>query len=332
MRRFRYNAGFAFGFIVLRIYLAPMEGLLDHILRDMLTRLGGVDIAVTEFVRVSGTLLPNRFFQRIAPELLTGSKTPSGVPVRVQLLGSDPVCLAENAAKLATMNPAGIDLNFGCPAKTVNRHRGGAVLLTEPELLYQIVSKVRAAVPANIPVTAKMRLGYEDKSRKLDCAQALAVGGAAELVVHARTKVEGYRPPAYWEEIPAIREALAIPVIANGEIWTVDDFQRCRSISGCEHVMLGRGIVADPGLARRVRGEAGAGWDEIAPLLLPFWDKVKLSCMPKHQAGRLKQWLAYLRRIHPEAEALFLHIRTVTAPEDVEQTLKRALDRQAVPA
>ncbi|GAA5785014.1 tRNA dihydrouridine(16) synthase DusC [Chitiniphilus shinanonensis] len=303
----------------MRIYLAPMEGLLDHILRDMLTRLGGVDICVTEFVRVSGTLLPNRFFQRIAPELLSGSRTPAGVPVRVQLLGSDPVCMAENAAKLAAMNPAGIDLNFGCPAKTVNRHRGGAVLLTEPELLHEIVAAVRRAVPSSMLVTAKMRLGYEDKSRKLECAHAIAAGGAQELVVHARTKTEGYRPPAFWEELPAIREALAIPVIANGEVWTPDDFARCRAVSGCDDVMLGRGMVADPGLARSVKRGERAGWAEIEPLLRPFWGKVQLATLPKYQPGRLKQWLAYLRRIHPQADELFQRIRTVTDPREVER-------------
>jgi len=104
-----------------------------------------------------------------------------------------------------------------------------------------------------------MRLGYEDASRTRECAQALAGGGASELVVHARTKADGYRPPAYWERVPAIREAVAIPVIANGEIWTADDAERCRRISGCDALMLGRGMVADPGLARAIRASRLAG-------------------------------------------------------------------------
>ena len=105
----------------MRIFLAPMDGLLDFVLRDILTRVGGVDLCVSEFVRVSGLLLPNRTFQRIAPELLSGGLTLSAVPVRVQLLGSDPHFLALNAHRLAKLEPAGIDLNFGCPAPTVNR-------------------------------------------------------------------------------------------------------------------------------------------------------------------------------------------------------------------
>ena len=102
-----------------------MEGLLDFVLRDILTRVGGVDRCVSEFIRVSDTLLPERVFTRVVPELLNGGRTFAGVPVRPQLLGSDPVCLAENAARAASISPFGIDLNFGCPAKTVNRHRGG---------------------------------------------------------------------------------------------------------------------------------------------------------------------------------------------------------------
>ena len=138
------------------ILLAPMEGLLDFVLRDILTRVGGIDRCVSEFIRVSGTLLPNRAFLRIVPELENGGCTRAGVPVRAQLLGSDPVCLAENAAKLAGLGPAGIDLNFGCPAKSVNRHRGGAVLLDEPELIARIVAAVRRAVPRSMPVSAKI--------------------------------------------------------------------------------------------------------------------------------------------------------------------------------
>jgi len=130
------------------LLLAPMEGLLDHLLRDTLTRAGGVDRCVSEFIRVTGTLLPERAFLRVVPELANGGRTAAGVPVRAQLLGSDPVCLAENAARLAGLGPAGIDLNFGCPAKVVNRHGGGAALLQDPELLMRIVGAVRRAVPA----------------------------------------------------------------------------------------------------------------------------------------------------------------------------------------
>jgi tRNA-dihydrouridine synthase C len=331
------------------ILLAPMEGLLDHMLRDTLTRVGGVDRCVSEFIRVTDQLLPRRVFTRIVPELLDGGRTRAGVPVRAQLLGSDPQCLAENAARLAELDPEGIDLNFGCPAKTVNRHRGGAVLLDEPELVGEIVAAVRRAVPAHLPVSAKMRLGNEDRERMLDCARAIEAAGASELVVHGRTKRDGYKPPAYWDQIAVVREAVAIDVVANGEVWTVEDALRCLRESGCRSLMLGRGMVADPGLALALRaalGTSAAGtssvesaatagalpWAEMLPLMAGFFAQVRRKVATRHQAGRLKQWLHYLRRRYPEAEDTYQRVRTINAPDLLALTLfGDALDPQAPP-
>ena len=307
------------------ILLAPMEGLLDHSLRDTLTRVGGVDRCVSEFIRITDQLLPARVFTRVVPELLTGGRTAAGTPVRPQLLGSDPVCLAENAARLAELQPAGIDLNFGCPAPTVNRHRGGAVLLDEPDLVHAIVAAVRRAVPAHIAVSAKMRLGHRDDSRMLDCAHAIASAGASELVVHARTKLHGYRPPAYWDRIATIRAAVPISVVANGEVWTVDDARRCLAESGCDALMLGRGIVADPGLALALRGAVAPAWTELLPLVAHFWQRIACHVAPRHRAGRLKQWLNLLRRRHPQAQAAFDTVRETNDPTEVSARLFGAL-------
>ena len=305
------------------ILLAPMEGLLDFTLRDILTRVGGIDRCVSEFIRVSGSLLPDRAFVRIVPELNQGGRTRAGVPVRAQLMGSDAVCLAENAAKLAALGPAGIDLNFGCPAKVVNRHGGGAALLDEPELIAAIVSAVRRAVPASMPVSAKMRLGNQCDTRAIECAQAIADSGADELVVHGRTRAHGYRPPAYWARINDIRAAVPIPVIANGEIWTVADAARCRHESGCHAVMIGRGMVCDPGLALAIArpGQAALGWSALLPLIAEFWQLIKTHIEPKARAGRLKQWLNFLRRRYPQAEIAYAAVRTVNDPAVVAQML-----------
>ncbi len=314
-----------------RILLAPMEGLLDHTLRDMLTRVGGVDMCVSEFIRVTNTVLPRRAFIRVAPELLNHSRTLSGVPVRVQLLGSDPVCLADNAAALAELAPAGIDLNFGCPAKTVNQHRGGAVLLDEPELVGQIVAAVRRAVPAHIPVSAKMRLGFNDDSRAEDCALAIEAAGASDLVVHARTKAHGYRPPAYWDRIADLRQHVRLPMVANGEIWTLSDALRCRAVTGCDRLMIGRGMVADPGLALAIAQHDAAAkggaqsaavtWLHIVELMRLFWQGIGLRVAPRHRAGRLKQWLNYLRRVYPEAQEAFEQLRLLHDPSLISRWL-----------
>lgn len=290
-----------------------MEGLADALLRDLITRTGGYDGAVCQFVRVSGTSLPSRTFRRVCPELEHGSRTPSGTPVSVQLLGSNPELMGETAARLARLSPCGIDLNFGCPATTVNRHGGGAMLLDDPGLLQRIAEAVRRAVPVAIPVTAKMRLGICDTARTLDCAAALQAGGVAALVVHARTKDEGYRPPAHWEWIARVREAVSIPVIANGEIWSLADYVRCREVSGCADVMIGRGAVADPFLTRRIRtgddGDLMKDWAQLSPLLQEFWQRVQLCVMARHAPGRLKLWLSLLQRGYPQAAALYERIR-----------------------
>lgn len=313
-----------------KLLLAPMEGLADAELRDVLTRIGGFDGAVCEFVRVSGNLLPPRAFRRICPELLDGSRTAAGTPVAVQLLGSDSACLAENAAQLVELAPAGIDLNFGCPAPTVNRHGGGAMLLADPERLHSIVERVRRVVPPHIPFSAKMRLGIHDKARALDCARALAAGGVDFMVVHARTRDEGYRPPAHWTWLARIKAVVDVPVVANGEVWTVDDYGRCRATSDCRDVMLGRGVVADPFLARRIclqfSGQAldtdrSSDWHELLPYLGEYWQKVQCKVEARHAPGRLKLWLGALRRTFAEGEALHWALRPLRDCAEVSRLL-----------
>ena len=304
------------------LILAPMEGLLDFVLRDVLTRIGGVDRCVSEFIRVTNTLLPERTFLRIVPELTNGGRTFAGVPVRPQLLGSDPQCLADNAARVASMGCDGVDLNFGCPAKQVNRHGGGSVLLQDPEVLYQIVRAVRAAVPAHQVVTAKMRLGFNDDSTAEECALALEAGGASEIVVHARTKADAYRPPAYWHRIADIKAKVKTPLVANGEIWNVQDALNARAESGCFDLMLGRGIVTNPGLGWAIKAhDAGSNaqiqttnWDDVARQMRTFWTLVGGHVTPRHQAGRLKQWLNFLRRHYPQAQLAYEQLRTINDP------------------
>ena len=295
-----------------------MEGFVDENLRDVLTRVGGIDWCVTEFIRVSGTLLPESVIRRFAPELSRGARTAAGTQMRVQLLGCDPVCMAENAAFICTLGAPVIDLNFGCPSKAVNKSRGGAILLKEPELMYRIVREVRRAVPAHIPVTTKMRLGYDSTEPAIPCAQALEAGGASMIVVHARTKADGYKPPAHWQWIARVQEAVNIPVYANGEIWNVDDWRRCRAESGVEDIMLGRGLVARPDLALQIAA-AHAGeeispmtWADVRPLLENFWRQERGKLVPWRAPGRLKQWLYMLARGYAEGEALWLQVRKET--------------------
>lgn len=321
----------------MRLFLAPMEGVVDHHVRSLLTAIGGIDICVTEFVRVNGSqILPKRVFRKFCPEMTNACRTPAGVPVKLQLLGGHAEALAMNAAKAVQAGAHAIDLNFGCPAKTVNNSDGGAKLLREPQRVHDIVRAVRQGVPGHIPVSAKIRLGYEDRSAYLDNARAIFEAGATELTVHARSKADGYKPPAYWDYIGRIRETISIPVIANGEIWSVDDWRRCREQSGCEDFMIGRGLLARPDLARAIRAawqaeqpsqggaaltaapKADLSWAEVVEMLFHYYQTTKDLYPAKFLGNRIKQWLSYLRLYYAQADVFFEQIKRLRLPEEIE--------------
>lgn len=311
----------------MRLFLAPMEGVVDHNIRRLYAKLGGIDFAVTEFVRVSQSRLPDHVFHRLCPEI----QNPITIPVRVQLLGSDPERLAEHAARAAALGACGIDLNFGCPAKTVNKSRGGACLLTEPLLLNAIASAVRRAVPAHISVTAKIRLGFNAREGYIENAHALADGGIQELFVHARSKEDGYKPPAFWPLIGEITKQLTIPVIANGEIWTVNNALQCLNESNCRDLMIGRGLLARPDLAiaikKHLEGQSYTfmSWEEILPLVWQYHLSTLESYDRKYAGNRLKQWLMYLKLSYPEANVFFEQVKRLRTAEDLAAAYQKTI-------
>lgn len=307
--------------------LAPMEGVMDWVFRDLITSLGGVDQVTTEFMRVTRNLHPNKVFYRYAPELHTGSRTRSGTPLSVQLLGGHPEPMAENALRASELGALGIDLNFGCPAKTVNRHDGGASLLRYPSRLHDITLAVRRAVPAHIPVTAKMRLGFEDTSLCLENAIALAEAGASSLAVHCRTKVQGYKPPAHWEWIQPIKESIKIPVIANGDIVDLESLERCFEITGCDRFMIGRAALKNPHLFSRLRKQKPVvpTWIEQKPMVLGFF-KASTDYVNEHFAtARTKQFLRNLTFVTPEANDVFQQTKAIRKPQEFASTLENLL-------
>ena len=306
----------------MKLILAPMEGLTDPIMRDVLTSVGSFDWCVTEFIRVTDSILPDHIYHTYCPELLTNGKTAAGTPVHVQFLGNNPEMLAANAAKVAAMGAPAIDMNFGCPAKTVNRHRGGSVLLDEPEVVYELVKAVRDAVPAHIPVSAKMRLGYMDRNFMLENAHAIEDAGAAWVTVHARTKADGYTPPAFWDQLRPIREALKINVIANGEIWNNADAKQCQLESGCKDLMIGRGAVTTPDLTQCIRQNSDLpllSWQDLLQLQIRFIHgpaKTEIGML-----GRYKQWLGMMSKHYPEAKTLWDEIKRLKKLDEIIEKL-----------
>src|SRR5690606_20509775 len=166
----------------------------------------------------------------------------------------------------------------------------------EPERVFEIAKAVREAVPASTPVTVKVRLGYEDSALFSDVAAAVISAGADELIVHARTKVDGYRPPAYWSAIAEVAARSPIPLIAYGEIWSVPDYRECSWQSRCSDIMLGRGLLASPGLARQIKsGGPEMPWLRVLELLRDFSELTENLYDARYVGNRVKQWLAYLR-------------------------------------
>ena len=312
----------------MQLILAPMQGLVDDVMRDLLTRIGGFDECVSEFVRITHTVHSRQTWLKHIPEIACGNRTPAGVPCTVQLLGSDAENMALNALEAVRFGADKIDLNFGCPAPTVNKHKGGAVLLKEPELIHHIVRTLRRSLPAHIPLTGKMRLGFEDKTLALECAAAIADGGACGLTVHARTKVEGYEPPAHWEWVRKIRESVQIPVTANGDVFSLQDYLDIKEVSGCGSVMIGRGAVMRPDLARQIKQfECGqtvteADFAEIAGWINLFFDLcLAKEANNKYPVARLKQWLGMMKKVYPQAQELFERIRTLKEADEVKKVL-----------
>ncbi len=297
------------------IILAPMEGVIDAPMRARLTGIGGYSRCVTEFVRVTDVLLPERVFFRLCPELQTDGRTPAGTPVYVQLLGSNSHALALNARRAIELGAPGIDLNFGCPAKTVNNSMGGSILLRDPHVVIDIVRAVRDAVPNGIPVTAKIRLGYENSDALEEIVDGVHNAGASQLAIHARTKFDGYKPPAYWDVVgDVMTPERQTNTVINGEIWTVADGVNALSRSRCKHIMLGRGALSAPDLALRIENNDHCA-EPVAWALLVDDVLDQFLCSDRHSerhiGNRTKQWLAYLKRTYPEANQLFQRIRTL---------------------
>lgn len=309
----------------MRVLLAPMEGVLDSLVRELLTEVNDYDLCITEFLRVVDQLLPVKSFYKLCPELHHQSRTSSGTLVRIQLLGQYPHWLAENAARAVELGSFGVDLNCGCPSKAVNGSGGGATLLKDPELIYQGAKAMRDAVPAHLPVTVKVRLGWDSGDRQFEIADAVQQAGATELAVHGRTKEDGYKAERInWQAISDIRQRLTIPVIANGEIWDWESAQACLQTSGCNALMIGRGALNVPNLSRVVKyNEPRMPWPEVVELLRKYSRLEKQDDTGLYHVARIKQWLGYLRKEYDEALDLFTAIRTFQDSTSIARVIER---------
>lgn len=309
----------------MKVWLAPMEGLMDYFLREIVTSLGGFDISVSEFIRVVDRPLPESVFLTQVPELHKSGHTKAGTPVRVQLLGSDPQALAENAQTALALGSHGIDYNFGCPSNTVNRRSGGAALLQYPNQIYDILSCARRSLPGKSKISAKMRLGFENSSLSLEIAQAIEDAGVNEIIIHGRTKLDGYKPPADWEAISQIQQQAKINIIANGDIFSFEDSIRCRDITGCKDLMIGRGAIYQPDLALAIKlNNTPIEWRQITDLIIQYsYLMQRAQVKERHLIGRIKQWIKLLGFKHEEARELLTLIKKLKSLDSILNIIQK---------
>lgn len=307
-----------------RIILAPMEGVLDYHVRQILTEINQFDYCVTEFIRVTHHKLSQRTFYRLCPELYNQGKTKSGTPVRVQLLGQSPEWMAENAVRAIELGSFGVDINFGCPAKTVVGSQGGAFLLKHPDQIFNIVKQVRQAITNTNILSVKIRLGWDDKSLCFEIADAIQLAGANEIVIHGRTKQDGYKADKIdWHTIGLIKHRLSIPVIANGEIFSPVDAQNCSYQSNTNSIMLGRGILNIPNLANMIRfSQPALNWQAVMKILMRYATTPIANVKPLYHSARIKQWLIYLKQYYAQASELLQDIRMLKSQQEICNFLK----------
>jgi nifR3 family TIM-barrel protein len=313
------------------LYLAPMAGVTDTIFRQ-LAKEYGADVMVTEFVSAEG------IFRRNARTMEYLEFSEAERPLGVQLFGGDPAHLAE-AAKLVIdwKQPDFIDLNFGCPVNKVVSKHGGSSLLRDCPLLEKVARAVVSAC-APVPVTAKMRIGWDEHSiNAVSNARLLEDAGIAAIAVHGRTKAQGYSGAADWEVIAQVAAAVHVPVIGNGDLSSARDVEARRS-SGVRGMMLGRAAMSAPWIFREIKHFLATGELLPTPKLEVQWAHIERHCRWKVQhlgselhamQGMRTRLMAYSRGM-PEAKRLrerFAHVGSLAELRAIaEENISRTAD------
>jgi len=232
------------------LYLAPMAGFTDTVFRS-LCREQGADVVVSEFV------MANRFLQERNQDTAwnTIDFTDEQRPMGVQIFGGEPVAMGEAARVIVDrLRPDFIDINYGCPAPKVVNNCAGSSLLRDLPLLASVAREVLRRVGMDVPVTAKIRIGWDAQTIvAMDAARLLEAEGISALAVHGRTKEQGYSGEADWDVIHATADAVRIPVIGNGSVNTAEEVRRIRAVGKVRGLMIGRAALGYPWIFRDIK-------------------------------------------------------------------------------
>lgn len=274
-----------------------MEGVGDRCFRKAMASIGGFDEAVRDFLRVP----KDAHIKSLASQYVPDEIFP--IPLAAQVMGSDPLLMAQMAQEIERRGAPRIDVNCGCPSNTVTGRGAGSSLLKDPQFLYQIAKAVVGAV--SIPVTIKMRSGYEDTSLFRENILAAQESGVRYITLHPRTKVDGYGPPARWDLIAEAKSLLKIPVVGNGDILTVEHACEMLSSTKCDALMIGRGSVINPFIFHQIQAHFlktpyTPQWTDLLRYFAIYLEEIPKDTPKKVKIGKLKQLMGFFFKGNPE--------------------------------
>ncbi len=274
-----------------------MEGVGDRTFRKAMATVGGFDEAVRDFLRVPKTAHVQSLARVYDPAEL------APIPLAAQIMGSDPDLMGAMAVELAARGAPRIDVNCGCPSNTVTGKGAGSSLLREPGALHEVARAVVKASP--VPVTLKMRSGFEDTSLFFENLAAAEESGVCYITLHPRTKADGYGPPAKWELIAEAKRFLKIPLVGNGDIRTAQDALAMLRTTGCDGLMIGRGSLMNPFIFHEVRAEFSKrpfrpSWNDLIRYFEAYFKELPLHASPKQQVGKIKQLFSFFCKGRPD--------------------------------
>jgi nifR3 family TIM-barrel protein len=296
--------------------LAPMAGVTDTVFRRFIREMDGCGLIMTEFTSADGIL---RGKDKKAQRYLHFYDDEH--PISAQLFGSDPEVLAEAARVVEDLGFDLVDLNLGCPAKKVVKCNGGSGLLRDLPLLRRIFERVRAAV--QIPFTVKFRAGWNEQ--EIVCVELAKMAedcGLNAVALHARTREQGYTGTARWEWIGAIKEAIRIPVIGNGDIREPQDAAAMVAATGCDAVMIGRTAASNPWIFRQIAQHQATGGSEQPSetdryqMIRRYFEMLIEEEMPG-AAGKMKQFASWFTHGVPGGAALRKAIYEATSEREI---------------